>query len=38
MEEALGITDLVRDPVGISKEVKEDIIHQRGEESIEQVI
>ncbi len=36
--EALGIHDLMNDPVGISEERKEEILYERGEENVEQVI
>ena len=36
--EALGLVDLMKDPSEISEEAKEDILYERGEENIEQVI
>ena len=36
--EALGINDLMNDAVGISEEAKEEILYERGEENVEQVI
>ena len=36
--EALGIHDLMNDPIGLSEEGKEDIIYERGKESVEQLI
>jgi len=36
--EALGLIDLVRDQTGLDEEAKQDILFERGEENVEQII
>ena len=36
--EALGLIDLVRDQTGLDEEAKQDILYERGEENVEQII